>query len=158
MKIKILSIAAVVMLALVASAVAADATGKWVAQQQGRNGTTETTFELKADGAKLTGSVTMPGMMGGEPTKVEIKDGKIDGDNISFVVVRMVGPNQDMEMKSTYKGKVAGDEITFTVERAPMPGMGGPGGGPGGGGGMGQGGPGGGMGGARPPLVAKRVK
>jgi hypothetical protein len=163
MKIKIMAIAAIAVLALVASAVAADVTGKWVAQQQGRNGTTEITFNLKADGAKLTGSMTRPGFGGGEPMTTELSDGKIDGDNVSFVIVMKMG---EMEMKSTYKGKVAGDEIKFTVERQ-MPaggfggGMGGPGGAPGAGAPP-AGGPGGGPGGGAPrapqELVAKRVK
>ncbi|MGD0102079.1 MAG: hypothetical protein ABSC60_17205, partial [Acidobacteriota bacterium] len=101
---------------------------------------------FKVDGAKLTG--TMQGAQG-EPA--EITEGKVDGDNISFVVVRNMGGN---EMKITYKGKVSGDEFKFTREFQAPPGggMGGPGGG---GGGMGGGrGPGG------PPqeMTAKRVK
>jgi hypothetical protein len=145
MKVKILLIGAVVLLALTA-AYAADITGKWVAEMQGRNGPTQTTFTFKVDGAKLTG--TMQGAQG-EPA--EITEGKVDGDNISFVVVRNMGGN---EMKITYKGKVSGDEFKFTREFQAPPGggMGGPGGG---GGGMGGGrGPGG------PPqeMTAKRVK
>ena len=46
-------------------AMAADITGKWVAEQPGRNGgpARQITFDLKADGATLTG--TMTGGMGG---------------------------------------------------------------------------------------------
>ena len=152
MKVKILLISAVVLLAL-SAAYAADVTGKWVAESQGRNGPTQTTFTFKADGAKLTGTVTSPGMMGGEPTETPITDGKIDGDNISFVVVRNFGGN---EMKITYKGKVSGDEIRMTREfPAPPAGMGG---GPGGGGAGGGGGMGGGRGPGGGEIVAKRVK
>jgi hypothetical protein len=43
----------------------------------------------------------------------EIKDGKIDGDNISFYVVRKLGEN---DAKITWKGKAAGDEIKFVRE------------------------------------------
>ncbi len=155
MKSKILLIGAVVLL-VVAAAYAADVTGKWVAEMQGRNGTTQTTFDLKADGAKLTGT-----MQGAQGDPVAIQDGKIDGDNISFVAVRKMG---EMEMKTTWKGKVTGDQISFTREfQMPAGGMGGPGGGPGGGGmggpgGGGMGGPGGGMGGPPPAIIAKRVK
>ena len=89
----------------------------------------------------------------------EISEGKVEGDQISFAVVRSFGEN---EMKILYKGKVAGDEITFTRERqggmtgrpgGPGQGMGGP---PAGGPPGGAGGPGG----QRPPseFVAKRVK
>jgi hypothetical protein len=182
MKQRILLSIVVVLTLLLASAWAADVTGKWEAEQPGRGegaAPTKTTFNFKVAGATLTGNVILPGFMGGEPTAVDITEGKVDGNNIEFVVVRKMDmQGQTMEMKSTYKGVVAGDEITFTVERqrpaggmggpgggapgggAPGGGMGGPGGGaPGGAGGMGPGGGGGGMGGGQPrPLVAKRVK
>ena len=159
MRTKILLIGAVAVLALLASAWAADVTGKWVAQTPGRDGaTSETTFSLKVEGTALTGTVTTTR---GEST---ISEGKVSGDEISFVIIRKMGEN---EMKTLWKGKVAGDEITFTREmQMPPGGMGGPGGGAppaGGQGGPGAGGPpgggmGGGMGGPPAPIVAKRVK
>jgi hypothetical protein len=89
-------------------AFAADVTGKWVATQEGRNGQTmTTTFNFKAEGSTLTGTVS-----GGRGGDVQISEGKIDGDNISFAVVRTMG---DREMKMTYKGVVSGDEIKFQV-------------------------------------------
>ncbi len=88
---------------------AADPTGKWAASLPGRNGNTMTmNFDLKADGDKLTGSVS--GMRGDTP----ITDGKIDGDNVSFSVVREFNGNQ---MKQNYKGVIEGDTIHFTVVR-----------------------------------------
>ena len=58
---------------------AADVSGKWSAQVPGRNGQMrDTTFNLKADGDRLTGTMTGP------QGDVEIKDGKISGDNLSF--------------------------------------------------------------------------
>jgi len=88
---------------------AADVSGKWTAQVPGRGGQTrEQTFTLKAEGTKLTGSVS--GMQGDTP----ISDGKIDGDNISFVTVVKFNDN---EFKLVYKGKVSGDEIKFTRTR-----------------------------------------
>jgi hypothetical protein len=90
-------------------AAAADVTGKWTAQVPGRGGQTrETTFNFKADGAALTG--TMSGMQGDVP----ISDGKIAGDDISFVVKLSFGGN---EVKMNYKGKVSGNEIKFTRTR-----------------------------------------
>jgi hypothetical protein len=144
MKTKVLLVGLVVLLAL-SVAYAADVTGKWVAETQGRNGPTQTTFVFKVDGSTLTG--TMQGAMG-DPA--EISEGKVEGDNISFVVVRKFGEN---EMKMTWKGKVSGDEIKFTREfQMPAGGFGGPGGGgAGGGGGRGPGGP-------PPEIIAKRVK
>jgi hypothetical protein len=143
MKIKILLVGAAALLILLASAWAADVTGKWVAQVQGRQGTVENTFNFKVEGTSLTGTLTTP------QGETAISDGKVSGDEISFAVVRKFGEN---EMKFLYKGKVAGDEIKFTRE---MQGgmMGGPGGGQGGPGG-GRGGPGG----PPPEIVAKRVK
>ena len=42
-------------------AVAADVTGKWVAQVPGRDGQSrEVVYNLKADGAKLTGTMSGP--------------------------------------------------------------------------------------------------
>jgi len=146
MKSKILLIGTVIVLGLVGTTWAADVTGKWVAQIEGRQGTQENTFIFAVDGTKLTGTMSSPR---GEN---EITEGKVEGDEISFIVVRSFGDN---EMKLLYKGKVSGDEITFTREfQGGM--MGGP---PGGGMGGPPGGAAGG-GGPRPPaeFVAKRVK
>jgi hypothetical protein len=90
-------------------AVAADVSGKYTAQVPGRGGNTqETTFTLKADGAKLTG--TIAGAQGETP----IADGKVAGDEISFTVTMSRGGN---DIKFSYKGKVSGDEIKFTRTR-----------------------------------------
>jgi len=102
----------VVTILLVASfsLLAADVSGKWVAEQPGRNGgpPRQVTFVFKADGAKLTGTMTGGGRGGAAPTAIEITDGKIDGDNVSFTVKRET-PNGTMEMK--YNGTVSGDEL-----------------------------------------------
>jgi hypothetical protein len=66
------------------------------------------TFNLKADGDKLTGTVA--GMRG----ETEISDGKVDGDNVSFSVVREYNGNK---MVQNYKGVIEGDTIHFTVVR-----------------------------------------
>jgi hypothetical protein len=95
---------------LIAAVWAADITGKWTAEMQGPQGTNMTTsFNLKADGNTLTG--TVQGMRGRE---TPISDGKIDGDNVSFSVVREFRGNQT---KMNYKGKINGDSIHFTVTR-----------------------------------------
>lgn len=100
-----------VLLACLAAAVsfAADATGKWSAEMAGRGGQTRTvTMNLKADGAKLTGTI------GGPQGDTEITDGKVDGDTITFVVTREFQGNS---VKMNYTGKVAGDEIKFKSVR-----------------------------------------
>jgi|SRR5262249_5481869 len=88
---------------------AADVTGKWVAQVPGRGGQTrETTFNLKAEGEKLTGTIST--QQGENP----ISDGKISGDDISFT---MTANFQGNSIKFLYKGKVSGDEIKFSRTR-----------------------------------------
>ncbi len=107
-------------------AMAADITGKWVAEQPGRNGgpARQITFDLKADGATLTG--TMTGGMGGgrrggggggggaAPQAREISDGKIDGNNISFTVKVEFNGNT---MVTKYEGTLSGDELKLKVNR-----------------------------------------
>ena len=93
---------------MVTSAFAADVDGKWTASMPGRQGNTmEVTFVFKADGNTLTGTMSNPR---GES---EIKDGKIDGNNISFNQTFERGGNS---MTIVYKGKVSGDTIEFTRE------------------------------------------
>ena len=106
MKSRIVFLSACFVFAALATAWAADVTGKWTAQVPGRGGQTrETTFNLKAEGDKLTGTVS--GMQGDNP----ISDGKISGDEVSFKVKVSFNGN---EFAMVYKGKVAGDEIKFT--------------------------------------------
>ena len=88
---------------------AADVNGKWTATMETPRGAQTSTFTFKADGDKLTG--TVEGARGGP---VEIQDGKISGDDISFVVVREMQGNQ---LKMVYKGKVEGNEIKMKVGR-----------------------------------------
>jgi hypothetical protein len=87
---------------------AADATGKWTASSQAPDGTTRTqTFDLKADGATLTGTVS-----GGRGEPTPIANGKVDGDTISFEVTRSRGGNS---FTQKYTGKVSGDRIVLSV-------------------------------------------
>jgi len=89
------------------TASAADISGTWKASTETQNGTFETTFVFKVDGAKVTGS-TSNMMMGETP----ISDGKIEGDNLSFVVNANFNGN---EFKLDYKGKVNGNEIKLVL-------------------------------------------
>jgi hypothetical protein len=99
-------LAACIVLSGISIAHAADPTGKWVAQVPGREGQTrEVTITLKAEGEKLTGTVS--GRQGDNP----IADGQIKGDDVSFTVAQNFQGN---EVKVSYKGKVSGDEIKFT--------------------------------------------
>jgi len=94
---------------LAITALAADVTGTWTAQVPGRNGQTrETTFHLKADGNTLTGTVS------GRQGDMEISEGKIDGDHITFSQTIEFNGNS---MKIVYSGTVSGDTIQFTRTR-----------------------------------------
>jgi hypothetical protein len=110
---------ALALLALACVALAADATGKWTMEQPGRSGGPPrvSTIELKMDGAKLTGSLTAPGRGGGDPTTTQISNGKVDGDKISFDVVReMNGNSFTIKYEFTLKGDAMAGKMT-------MPGM-----------------------------------
>jgi hypothetical protein len=88
--------------------VAADVTGKWVAQIPSRSGQMrETTFNFKVDEGKLTG--TMSGRQG----DVAISDGKVSGDTISFVISMDRGGET---VKMNYTGTVSGDEMKLKRE------------------------------------------
>ena len=93
------------MAGMVLCALAADVSGKWVAQVPGRAGgqAREATFMFKVDGDKLTGSMT------------DAQAGKLDiGDTISFSVTTERG-------KRTYAGVVSGSEIKFKREGGQAP-------------------------------------
>ena len=117
------------MLVVAFALMAADITGKWVAEQPGRNGgpPRQTTFDLKANGATLTGTMTGGGGGGGRrggggggggggraPQAREISDGKVDGNNISFTV-KVEFNGQSMVTK--YEGTLSGDELKLKVTR-----------------------------------------
>jgi hypothetical protein len=87
---------------------AGDVSGKYKTSFTTPDGQTrEGTMTLKAEGEKLTGSVS------GRQSEVEIQEGKVSGDDVSFVVIRNFGGN---EVKINYKGKVTGNDIKFTVD------------------------------------------
>jgi len=87
---------------------AADATGKWTAEMPGRDGNTQTvTMNLKTDGGALTGTVS------GRRGDSEISQGKVDGNNVSFDVVREFNGNK---MTQHYVGTLDGDTIHFTIK------------------------------------------
>jgi hypothetical protein len=85
---------------------AADISGQWKGEWTDSRDTPPYTFTFKQDGASLTGTVSS------ERGDLQIRDGKVNGDRVSFVVVRSVGAR---EMTATYSGRVDGGEITFKV-------------------------------------------
>ena len=86
----------------------ADVTGTWTGQMPTRDGETrDVTFKLKQAGATLTGS------MSAFDTDIEIKDGKIDGEKISFTVTLEFGDG----IKLLFNGTVKDNQIQMTRQR-----------------------------------------
>ena len=97
-------------------ALAADIDGKWSGQYDNGMGEPMTlVYTFKADGNTLTGT-----SLNGPDATTPIKDGKIDGKNISFVVVVDFG---GQPMTFNYKGVLKGDEIELSFEIAGAPPM-----------------------------------
>ena len=96
---KKLILPALLLLGISGAALAADINGKWTAEVQGRNGTVTQTLVLNASGNNLTGS--LEGARGGA---VDISDGTIDGNKVSFKVVREFNGNQFTQQ---YKGTLS---------------------------------------------------
>ncbi len=89
----------------------AGVSGRWTADEN-RGGNTLTVtmnLEMDADGATVTGTVT------GAHGEADITDGRVDGDEISFSVIRDYDGRQ---ITQRYEGTVEGDLIHFrlTVE------------------------------------------
>jgi hypothetical protein len=95
------------------TALAADFNGKWTAQVDSPRGTMTLTFNFHVDGSALTGTVsTRRGDM-------DIQNGKVDGDNISFDQVMNFNGN---DFKISYTGKADGpDSIKFTRQAGDRP-------------------------------------
>ena len=70
----------IAVLAIAATAFAADVNGKWVGSVDTPNGPIELTYEFKADGETLTGSVTSA--MG----TIALSNGKIAGEKLTYDV------------------------------------------------------------------------
>jgi enterochelin esterase-like enzyme len=91
---------------------AAELTGTWRAMFDTQVGRQSYVYELKAEGEKVTGTAT--GDINGENRrKVDIHDGRLKGDTVTFVEQFNFQGN---ELTIRYTGKIAGDEIKFTRE------------------------------------------
>jgi hypothetical protein len=80
-----------------------DLTGTWKSSYTNQDGQVrESTIKLKAEGDKLTGTVS------GRNNDATIEQGTIKGDEVSFQVTREFNGNK---VVIKYSGKVAGDTI-----------------------------------------------
>jgi len=110
-QLRTLAIAAMVFVTCAAGLSAADINGTWKASFDTQIGQQNYTYTFVVKEGALTGKIQSE--MGGT---TDIRDGKVDGDKVSFVEVFKF---QDMELQITYTGKVtSADEIKFTRQVA----------------------------------------
>ena len=104
-----MSATVLVMAAVLAAPVfvhAADVTGTWTASFDTQIGKQNYTYEFKVSGNQLTGKAKS------DNGESELKNGKVDGDKVSFVETLRV---MDMMVEVTYSGTVtSNDEIKFS--------------------------------------------
>src|SRR5512138_342341 len=96
-----------------AKPLAADVTGTWKSEFDSQRGHQKYTFTFKQDGPKLSGKANAE--VGDQKREAELKEGKVDGDTISFFEMLSI---QDREIRITYTGKLSadGNAIQFTRE------------------------------------------
>ena len=95
----------IAVLAVIASA--ADITGNWKADLQTPQGTVQVSYTFKQDGETLTGT-----WQAAQSPTVDITEGKVTGDKVSFVV--KMGPNANITF--AHEGTIKGDEIQLTMK------------------------------------------
>jgi len=98
-----LVVSVLALFAALAPVFAADISGKWTSEFDSPIGRQSYIYEFKVDGTTLTGTATQS-----QRGTTEIKEGKVTGDDISFVELVKV---EDNELRIEHKGKVSGDEI-----------------------------------------------
>jgi hypothetical protein len=99
---------------LAAIAQAADPAGTWTWTTPGRNGGPDrvSTLTLQVSDSSLTGKLSVPGR-DGQPVETSITDGKVDGDNVNFNVIRQFNGNSNTNI---YSGTVTNDEIIGSIQ------------------------------------------
>ncbi len=98
----LLATVALTFLSAAAPSRAADFTGKWNSSFEGAIGALKYTYDLKQDGAKITGKATR--VSGTDTNTTDLTEGKVDGATISFVEPLSVG-GQDIHV--SYQGKIS---------------------------------------------------
>ena len=106
-------VAAFVVMLVAAPARAANVDGKWTGSLDTPMGAVQVGFNFKADGTMLTGTTTGP-----DGSEIAIKNGKIDGDKISFLVSIDFG---GMALDLNYSGVVKSDTVELTLDVMGMP-------------------------------------
>jgi opacity protein-like surface antigen len=104
---------ALALLLLAAPAFAHDADGKWEGMVDTPMGAIPVGFTLKTDGATVSGT-----SLGPDGAGIPIKNGKVDGNKISFSVDLDFG---GMAVTLNYVGTAAPDKIAFVGDFMGMP-------------------------------------
>jgi hypothetical protein len=99
---------AVAVLLFAGYVVGAEVDGKWTGNLDMGGQAIPVSYTFKADGSTLTGTSSGP-----ENSTIPIKDGKIDGNNISFSVTFDMG---GQETKIDYKGVVSPGQIKLSFD------------------------------------------
>jgi len=100
-----------ILAALPCGVLAANVTGSWKAEFDTQIGVQKYTFTLKQDGTNLTGKANSEA--NGQKREAELKEGKAEGDTVSFVEMLSLQGN---ELRITYQGRVSTNEVKFTRE------------------------------------------
>jgi enterochelin esterase-like enzyme len=90
---------------------AAEITGAWKAEFDTQIGKQKYTYTLKQEGSTLTGKAASD--IGGQKHESDLKEGKVDGDHVTFVETLSFQGN---DVRITYNGTLAGDELKLTRE------------------------------------------
>ena len=98
-----------ILTSMLGAAHAADVAGKWKSEFTSPIGQLKYIYDLKADGDKLSGKAIRE--LEGQKTETEIKEGKVSGNEVSFVEPLKF---DDQDIRIEYKGKLDGDQIKFT--------------------------------------------
>ena len=106
-------VAAVVLMLVAVPAKAANVDGKWTGSLDTPMGAVQVGFNFKADGTTLTGTTTGP-----DGSEIAIKNGKVDGDKITFMVSIDFG---GMALDLNYTGVVKSDTVELTLDVMGMP-------------------------------------
>jgi hypothetical protein len=110
MKIGILALG---LLLATTSAIAADIDGKWVGSIDSPQGAMAITYTFKSEGTTLTGSTAGP-----DGTPLAIKDGKVDGNKVSFTLTLDFGQGPTTFV---YTGEVSATDLKLHTKFMDMP-------------------------------------
>ena len=98
--------------ALSLAAFAADVTGRWKTEFESQIGLQKYTYILRQEGGQLTGKAES--VINDQKREAELKEGKVEGDKISFVEMLTF---QENEIRITYTGSISPDRKQLKLTR-----------------------------------------